>query len=42
MGYGTVDFERLRKQIEKSKGDVTLTLPKFVIMEDGSVKMEGE
>ena len=42
MGYDKVDFDRLREQISKSKGDTTLTLPKFVIMEDGSVKMEGE
>ncbi|HAI44066.1 MAG TPA: hypothetical protein DCM40_41180, partial [Maribacter sp.] len=42
MGYDKVDFDRLREQISKSKGDTTLTLPKFVIMEDGSVRMEGE
>ena len=42
MGYDKVDFDRLREQISKSKGDTTLTLPKFVIMSDGSVKMEGE
>ena len=42
MGYDKVDFNRLREQISKSKGETTLTLPKFVIMSDGSVKMEGE
>ena len=42
MGYATVDFDRLRGDIEKTKGGVTPTLPVFEVMEDGSVRMKGE